>query len=138
MASNYHIGELVFYHAYANEPTRTLAYVHYIYYDKNELDIYYLDSNYDMQKVRVNTGKIRKAIRGRDTIDVINNEDLNNEERLKQKLINLADVNINEFEKVYGGSRKSKRRKSRHHKKTNRRRKSNRRKRSKLNIKSKH
>ena len=55
-----------------------------------------------------------------------------------QTIIDGDDGDIAATAYKKGGSRKSKRRKSRYHKKTNRRRKSNRRKHSKLNIKSKH
>ena len=134
MLNSYRLGELVFYY---DGSKRTLACVREIYPDKNELNIYYLNNNYDMLNKSVDASNIRKAIRGRDRLDVINKEVLKNEELVRKKLIELADINISEFKDTQGGSRKSKRRKSRHHKKTNRRRKSNRRKRSKLNIKSK-
>lgn len=128
MSNSYRIGEIVFYKVGSK---RTLAVVGEIYPDKNELNIYYLDNNFDMLNRNVDASNIRRAIRGNNRLDVISNEVLRNEKLVRIKLIELADINISEFtETEKGGSRKTKRRKSRHHKKTNRRRKSRRYKKS--------
>jgi hypothetical protein len=127
MSTDYNVGQVVFYHY---EKKRTLAVVHKIYYETKELDIYYLDKDFTIHEKKVNIADIRKAIRGSGIIDVMDNKYINDEDHIRKKLIQLSDIHLNNFTEVNGGSRKSKRRKSRHHKKTNRRHKSRRYKKS--------
>lgn len=130
MSTNYKKGYLVF---YIDGNKRTLAFVNNVLPQGNELEIYYLDDNYDIHKKIVRSDEIRQAIRGSGsgTTDVMDEKNLQDKHHVRTALIKLSDLNINEFQHVQGGTHKSKRRKSRHHKKTNhRRRKSNRRRKS--------
>ena len=126
MSINYRKGQLVF---YIDGDKRTLAFVNDVFFERKELEIYYLDDNYDILKKTVRSDKIREAIRGSDTSDVIDEKYLEDEQHVRKVLIMLSYFNINKFKDVQGGTHKSKRHKSRHHKKTNRRRKSNHRRR---------
>jgi hypothetical protein len=117
----YHDGEDVLYHD--GEENRTLAIVHTIFYEKNELEIYYLDKNFDIHKKKVNIDNIRQAIRGPGSgiIDVLDKKYIDNKDHIKKTLIWLSDIDLNNFTEVNGGSRKTKRRKSKR-RKTNRNR----------------
>jgi len=127
MSTNYRKGQLVFY--IYGDKKRTLAFVNDVFLGRKELEIYYLDDNYDMLKETVLSDKIREAIRGSGISDVLDEKYLKYEQHVRQALIALSDFNINKFQDLQGGTHKSKRHKSRHHKKTNRRRKSNHRRR---------
>ena len=125
MSTNYRKGQLVF---YIDGDKRTLAFVNDVFFERKELEIYYLDDNYDILKKTVRSDKIREAIRDSGISDVMDEKYLENIQHVRKVLITLSDFNINKFKDLQGGTHKSKRHKSRHHKKTNRRRKSNRRK----------
>jgi len=116
MSTDYSVGQIVFYHD--GEGKRTLAVVHTIYYGKKELDIYYLDKYFTMHQKKVNIANIRQAIRGSDPgiIDVMDEKYINNENHIRNKLIQLSDIDLNNFTEVNGGSRKTKRRKSKRRK----------------------
>jgi hypothetical protein len=126
MSTDYGVGHIVFYHD--GEGKRTLAVVHKIYYEKKELDIYYLDENFDIHKKKVKQDNIRQAIRGSGSgiIDVMDKKYIDDEDHIRKKLIQLSDIDLNNFTEVNGGSRKTKRHKSKRrkskHRKTNRNR----------------
>jgi hypothetical protein len=130
MSTYYSAGQIVFYHD-DEKKRRTLAVVHKIYYEEKELDIYYLDEKFDIHQKKVNIADIRQAIRGSDPgiIDVMDNKYITNEDHIRKKLIQLSDINLNDFTEVNGGSRKTKRRKSKRRK--SKRRKTNRNRRHK-------
>ena len=115
MSTDHGVGHVVFYHVGQN---RTLAIVHRIFYEKNELDIYYLDKDFIIHKKTVNIDNIRQAIRGPGSgiINVLDEKYIDNKDHIKKTLIQLSDINLNDFTEVNGGSRKTKRRKSKRRK----------------------
>jgi hypothetical protein len=124
MSTAYNVGQVVFY--YYGEKKRTLAIVHKTFDVKKELIIYYLDKDLTLRKRIVNIADIRKAIRGSDIIDVMDHKYIDDIYHVRSKLIQLSDIDFNDFTEVDGGSRKTKRRKSKRRK--SKRRKSKRRK----------
>lgn len=123
MSTDHGVGHVVFYHDGQN---RTLAIVHRIFYEKKELDIYYLDKDFTIHEKTVNIDNIRQAIRGPGSgiIDVLDKKYIDNEDHIKKTLIWLSDIDLNDFTEVNGGSRKTKRHKSKRRK--SKRRKTNR------------
>jgi hypothetical protein len=121
MSTDHGVGHVVFYHN--GEENRTLAIVHRIFYEKKKLDIYYLDKNFDIHEKTVNIDNIRQAIRGPGSgiIDVLDKKYIDNKDHIKKTLIWLSDIDLNNFTEVNGGSRKTKRHKSKR-RKTNRNR----------------
>jgi hypothetical protein len=120
MSTDHGVGHVVFYHDGQN---RTLAIVHRIFYEKKELDIYYLDKDFTIHEKTVNIDNIRQAIRGPGSgiIDVLDKKYIDNKDHIKKTLIWLSDIDLNDFTEVNGGSRKTKRRKFKR-RKTNRNR----------------